>query len=204
MISKVSLGLSVVLAAAVIYLFTQQGANPNSQPESNETKTSSETSVDASMIAFIREDSILVNYDFVTEEGKRLEGKLEAKNKRLNQEMGVYQQEAAKWEGYLQQDQSQATYEMAMQDMTARESKLTEMQAELEKIQLDYTVDLTDKVQECVTQYAKDNGIAMVVYQAQVGSPILYGSGGIDITAEITAILNREYAETKSSEEAEE
>ena len=204
MISKVSLGLSVVLAAAVIFLFTQLPPTPNSQMEPDEIKISSETSVDASTIAFIREDSILVNYDFVTEEGKRLEGRLEAKNKRLNQEMGIYQQEAAKWEGYLQQDQSQATYEMAMKDMTAREAKLAEMQAELENIQLEYTVELTDKVQECVTQYAKDYGIAMVVYQAQVGSLILYGSEGIDITEEITAILNQEYAEAKTSEAAEE
>lgn len=204
MISKVSLGLSVVLAAAVIYLFSQQGASPEPRPEADRSEMTSESAEEGVALAFIREDSILVNYDFVTEEGKRLEGKLEAKNKRLNQEMALYQQEAQKWEGYLQQDQSQATYEMAMQDMQTREAKLANMQAELENIQLEYTVELTDKVQECVTQYAKDNGISMVVYQAQVGSPILYGSGGIDITEEITAILNQEYAADKAAEEAEE
>lgn len=204
MISKVSLGLSVVLAAAVIYLFNQQGSGPEVQPAMDQSEMSSETAVDADVIAFIREDSILVNYDFVTDEGKRLEGQLEARNKRLNKEMNDYQMEAAKWEEYLQKDQSQQTYEMAMQDMTNRETKLAKMQGEIENLQLEYTVELTDKVQECVTQYAKDNGIEMVVYQAQVGSPILYGSSGIDITDEITDILNQEYAALKAIEEGEE
>ena len=204
MISKISLGLSVVLAAAVVYLFSQQGSQEMPEPRAESTEASTDTGVTRDVLAFIREDSILANYTFVTEEGKRLESKLEAKNKRLNQEMTNYQQAAAKWEEYLQRDQSQQTYDMAMQDMSKRESKLAEMQAELESIQVEYTVVLTNKVQECVTQYAKDNSIAMVVYQAQAGSPILYGSSGIDITDEITAILNEEYALEKALEKGEE
>jgi Skp family chaperone for outer membrane proteins len=204
MISKISLGLGVFLAAAVVYLFSQQGSQEMTEPRAESTEASIDAGITSDVLAFIREDSILVNYTFVTEEGKRLESKLEAKNKRLNQEMANYQQEAAKWEEYLQRDQSQQTYDMAMQDMTKREAKLAEMQAELENVQVEYTVVLTNKVQDCVTQYAQDNGIAMVVYQAQQGSPILYGSTGIDITDQITAILNEEYAQEKALEEGEE
>lgn len=205
MTSKISLGLSIVLAAAVVYLFTQQGnSDPVVDRDSDTEEMTSDTESSGGVIAFIREDSILANYDFVKEEGKKLEGRMEAKSKTLNREMAAYQQEAAKWENYLAQDQSQQMLDLAISEMTKKESELERMQSDLEKMQLDYTIQLTEDVQDCVTKYAEENNIEMVVYQASMGSPILYGSEGVDITSEITDQLNIDYARAKALKAGEE
>ncbi|NNE55045.1 MAG: hypothetical protein HKN32_03420, partial [Flavobacteriales bacterium] len=112
MAGKLALGINVLLAIAVIYLFTTNHDHTSTEPTStDEEVTQPEVSDDGMLkVALIREDSILNNYNYVIEEGKRLEQRASQKSIKFQQELQEYQNEVARWEGLLAQKQDKELY----------------------------------------------------------------------------------------------
>ena len=97
MAGKISLALSAVLAAAVIYLFIQQDSGP-AEPEAQETSMPevAPAAGDALNIAILYEDSVLANYDFMKAREPRINEKLRKKNADLENKVRKYQEEELK------------------------------------------------------------------------------------------------------------
>lgn len=208
MAGKISLAISALLAIAVIYLFTQGGNNSSdeSTADSEVLQSSDDPIADDGnfRVAYIVEDSILASYEFVKVEGKRLEQRVTQKSVQLQQEMMEYQNEAAKWENLLSQKQDQELYEMAMTEMAGKEKRLADMQNNIDRMQVEFSAQLTEKVQTFLEEYAKTNAIDLVLNDAQVGSSIMYSSSALDITSDVISGLNAEYAAEQLAEETEE
>ncbi len=211
MLSKISLGISVVLAACVIYLFTQQNKGPKDLGTMNARESVDLLDSDREpgragvpTVAFVLEDSILTQYQFVLDETPLLEDKSQAAARRYNREMESYQTEMAKWQDYLSQPgATEADQEKAMQDMAGREQRLQSMQYEIEKLQIDFNTEVFLDVTECVERYAKENNIDVVMNKNVQLASILYSSESLDITDQIVSILNAEYASKKAEMEGE-
>lgn len=208
MLSKVSLGISVVLAACVVYLFTQKDqGSVDSQPMMEHHDAASEQDrapgqAGVPTVAFVLEDSILTQYQYVLDQGPLLEDRSQAAALRYNREMENYQNEMAKWQDYLSQPGATAAdQEKAMQDMANREQKIQRMQYEIEKLQLEFNSEVTTKVTECVERYAKENDIDVVMNKNMQMANILYSNESLDITGQVVSILNAEYAAENKVEE---
>jgi Skp family chaperone for outer membrane proteins len=208
MLSKVSLGISVILVACVVYLFTQKGqGSQDSHDMVDHHDGAIEQDRDLGRagvptVAFILEDSILTQYQYVIDEAPLLEDRSQAAARRYNREMEQYQNEMAKWQDYLSQPGATAEdQEKAMNDMAIREQKIQNMQYEIEKLQLDFNSEVFTYVTECVERYAKENDIDVVMNKNVQLASILYSNESFDITSQVVSILNAEYAADNKVEE---
>jgi len=201
MAGKISLVLNGLLIIAVLFLFSSLGNGAgNTQGESGFDGGNA----DGLTVVYIMEDSILSGYDYVKEEGQRLEEKVTQKQMQIQQEMNTYQTEAARWEELLANSKDQETYNMAMQDMQKRERDIQAMQNSLENMKVQFSEDLTLRVQDYLKDYAADHGIDIILNDAQVGSSILYSTASLDVTADVLKGLNEEYAQEMQEYDEEE
>ncbi len=206
MAGKIALAINALLIIAVIVLFTRGDQQQATQDDGGQAITSEPQSNDqgqALRIAYIKEDSILANYEYVKIEGKKLEQRAQQKGNQFQREMAEYQEEAAKWEQLLAKEQSQELLQMAMSELGGKEKRLNDMQNEMDRMQMDFSSDLTERVQSYLKIFAAENGLDLVLNDAQVGSSILYSSGTLDVTDAVVDGLNAEYAAETAANEAE-
>ncbi|MCB0761015.1 MAG: OmpH family outer membrane protein [Flavobacteriales bacterium] len=198
MLSKISLGISLVLAVLVGVLFMKSGNN--SEASVNAADDSAEH-VKMSLpdggvrIAYVVEDSILANYQYVLDEAPKLEDRSQAAARRYNQMLEQYQMEAVKWQEYLSSPSAkESDKDVAMQDMGERERKIQQMEFEIEKLQVDFNTEVFHRVTDYLNRYSEENGIQLVLNKNMQTASILYSNEVMDITSAVVSGLNAEYA----------
>lgn len=205
MLSKVSLGVSLVLAACVVFLFTKldgktnEGDEPTMEArvESGNTPTSGQTT-----LAYVVEDSILANYQYVIDEAPLLEDRTQAKARVYQREIEDYQLETAKWQEYLSSPSAtEADRNLAMEDMAKREQKIQALEYELEKLQLDFNSEVFVRVTDYLEKYSLENNIDVVLNKSSQNVSILYSNGALDITNQIVAGMNADYSAENVTED---
>lgn len=208
MLNKVFAGITVLVVAALVYLFIQVNAL---KPEGQGTSTSSLSEAGGGRafvldsaglkIGYVNLDTLDARYNLILD-----------KNKELNRERANLERRmAAKMEQAEKRYQEIMTIASSMSQREAEEAQaeLQQMQAEIQQYQQELSeelaekelamrTELTSKLNDYLDRYNRDQGYHYII-SAGAGSPILLAHDSLDITLQVLNGLNSEYAEQVSA-----
>lgn len=181
----------LALAAVVFYSCGKKTDSTGADATSKEGAASGDLK-----IAFVYTDSVINKYEFfkkrseeITEKGKKLDLDLQSRAKGFEQEVAIFQQTGgnmtqnqarAKQDELMQKEQNLVAYRNnLMQELSADESKLLN--------------DVYEQVQAFMKEYAKDNGIDLILSHTR-GGAMWYATDAIDVTKSVVEGLNKKYS----------
>lgn len=207
MLSKISLGINALLVIAVIVLFVRTSKSkmdveaPEMLPQ-NSAFTSPDGPKGAVM-AYVNGDSLNAKYKFIVDKTKLLEQKYKQAELNVQKEYNARKVEVDQLMSYAQSGQ--------MKDAEAPEveAKLMQLQNEMQNIEAQASKavmereaelqnDLMQRVSVFMDNYAKQKGIDYIVNYQPTTNFILYGNNSYDVTSEVIALLNAEYAKEQA------
>lgn len=214
MIGKISLGINVILIAAVAYLFSQLGNSKVSEVDEKEGEIAQDTTIvekelaSALKIAYVLGDSINEKYKYLEDRRDELIRRSRRSDDKLRREMQSMEE---RYMELMQKQQSggftsQEEVLAAEQELQDRQMKLEEMQNEeaqnLSRYERNMQLEFFDRIQEFMEGYARENDIDMVV-NIQEGGSVLYSNESNDVTSDVLRKLNEEYDEELATEKSE-
>lgn len=192
-----SLVVSVVLFVAVagLYFLHFSGSKSNGAGKGeNKDDASSELK-----IAFIKVDSLVVNYDFAQEMHDGFTKQQEAFTKEYGEKRNRFESQAAAFQEKVQRG-GFLSQERAMQErdrLVGEEQQIgkldQELSAKLAQMQADNNKQLLDSVLNYLKVYNKDEKYSYILNAAEV----LVGDESHNITKEVLVGLNARYSKTK-------
>lgn len=212
MLSKITLGISVVLLALVAYLFGQlndlkENANQDSNIAiSEDADVNTDTSEGSVRVAFVRGDSIMLNYKFVEDEQNKLIKKAKSSENKLQRRMGEAEKE---YQSLVEYANSGSATEKELQITQNRimelEYELQQMQQDeqqkIARVEMEFQTELYNRISDYLKVYGEENGIDMIFNYEPAGQTLLYSMDAFDVTQDVVAALNQKYEQENSSAE---
>ncbi len=213
MLNKITLGISIVLLALVGYLFGQLNDLKENAHQDNELRVidNSTENTDAAeegslRVAFVRGDSIMLNYKFVEDEQNKLIKKAKSSENKLQRRMGEAEKE---YQSLVEYANSGSATEKELQITQNRimelEYELQQMQQEeqqkIARVEMEFQTELYNRISDYLKVYGEENGIDMIFNYEPAGQTLLYSMDAFDVTQEVVAALNQKYEEENSSAE---
>lgn len=209
---NLSLGLSVILVIAVIYLYYLHFKSPvavdaftvKAESESPASKIPVQPSeIKPSKIVYINADTLFEKYQYVKEIKKetnakqsRMESVYKEKAQLLQQDYMEYQQKAS--QGMISQDQAKTTEE----DLSKRKTELDKMEEQINLL-MDETQKKNQEIQKEINdflkEYNKTGEYNYILAYTTIGGSILYASENLDITKDVVTGLNERYLDKKKN-----
>ena len=208
---KTLMAINGVLLVAVIFLFFKvftmkpgvvegipnTGQNPVDVSDQVTHAFQADTSEKKfASVAFIFNDSLLLNYNFITDMNAVLQSELRSSENKLSNKMALYESE------YNSLVEMQ--YALTQGEIAEREQSLMNMEGEIQNLQMkleeDYyqlQMDLESQLYQRVSGFLKKYGEQHNYDYVMGVSPIsgvLYANEALDITGPVLAGLNAEYA----------
>jgi outer membrane protein len=194
-----SLVLIVVLFIAVagIYIlhFSGNKLNGSGKVGANEDSASSELK-----IAYIKVDSLVVNYDFAQEMHDGFSKQQEAFTKEYGDKRSRFESQAAAFQEKVQRG-GFLTQERAMQErdrLVGEEQQITkldqELSSKLSQIQADNNKQLLDSLLNYLKIYNKDKKYSYILNAGEV----LIGDESYNITKEVLVNMNARFSKARS------
>ncbi len=213
MTGKISLALNILLAIAVIYLFTKiTGTTEEESVDQLEEVVPTEKTYPS--IAYVNNDSLTLNFELMSDITAELKtysddiSALEAKFQRDQQKRANVENEfyANVQNGvFTSEAQVQAAQIEAGQQAERLEGELKRVQKNLENKYAKYqekTVLLNDsllkQVKKYVDQFSQEKSIDLILLYTQNQNG-LYANDKLDVTAEVLEGLNNQYAQDKAA-----
>jgi outer membrane protein len=206
MLSKISLGISAVLAILVGYLFLQKGGNTEIAPLNLPVTTNADgqSTIKPVIVAYFNGDSIMAKYAFFQDKKVMLEGNVKTSENQLRQEAASKQKEIEELVNYAR------TSELTEENKAEVEQRIYELQMEMQQSEdkasntlLDKqnaaNLEMMDRIEAYAKEYAQQNGIDYVLSYQRSAQVIFYSNPAYDITAQLLAGLNARYLEEKNS-----
>ena len=206
MLPKISLGISVVLAILVGYLFFQKGGNTEIAPLNLPVTTNADgqSTIKPVIVAYFNGDSIMAKYTFFQDKKVMLEGNVKTSENQLRQEAANKQKEIEELVNYAR------TSELTEENKAEVEQRIYELQMEMQQSEdkasntlLDKqnaaNLEMMDRIEAYAKEYAQQNGIDYVLSYQRSAQVIFYSNPAYDITAQLLAGLNARYLEEKNS-----
>jgi outer membrane protein len=157
------------------------------------------------VVAYVNADSLNEHYGFIVDKRKQLESKLKTAEANVRKEYQSRQSEVERLIQYAEKNPNLSqTEQMAIQnDIMRMEGEIAQVQERemtaIQKQRDELDTELHARVKQYLEAYSKQRGIDYVFnYQAGLHT-ILYGGKAYDVTAEVLAGLNAEYAQEKES-----
>lgn len=199
---NLSLILNTVLAIAVIVLFVKVFSNNPKSPSEKAFYKNDSLNAGLLPIAYINVDSLLLNYQFAKEANESLIKKQEdsrlsinTKARQLQTEMGEFQRklEANAFLSRERAEQEQSRLLKRQEDLRELDGQLSQ---QLMQVQQKMSEQLRDTINSFLKEYNKDQKYQLILSNTSSDN-ILYATEGLDITPEITELLNKRYAAKK-------
>jgi outer membrane protein len=199
---NLSLILNAVLAIAVIVLFVKVFSNNPKSPSEKSFYKNDSLNAGLLPIAYINVDSLLLNYQFAKEANESLIKKQEdsrlsinTKARQLQTEMGEFQRklEANAFLSRERAEQEQSRLLKRQEDLRELDGQLSQ---QLMQVQQKMSEQLRDTINSFLKEYNKDQKYQLILSNTSSDN-ILYATEGLDITPEITDLLNKRYAAKK-------
>ena len=199
---NLSLILNAVLAIAVIVLFVKVFSNNPKSPSEKSFFKNDSLNAGLLPIAYINVDSLLLNYQFAKEANESLIKKQEdsrlsinTKARQLQTEMGEFQRKLEA-NAFLSRERA----ELEQSRLLKRQEDLRELDGQLSQqlmqVQQKMSEQLRDTINSFLKEYNKDQKYQLILSNTSSDN-ILYATEGLDITPEITDLLNKRYAAKK-------
>lgn len=201
---NLSLILNGILAIAVIVLFVKVFGDSSKGTSKHSVATHDSICNGMLPIAYVNVDSLLLNYNFAKEANESLIRKQEdsrlninTKARQLQTEMSEFQRklEANAFLSRDRAEQEQARLLKRQQDLQQLDGQLSQ---QLMQVQQKMSEQLRDTIESFLETYNKDGKYEYILSNTSKDN-ILYANKakGYDITAEITELLNKRYANKK-------
>jgi Skp family chaperone for outer membrane proteins len=211
MLAKISMALSAALAVCVIFLWVKM-----SGVQSGSTTLPEDVPVAAAfsgtggprptVVAYVNGDSLNAKYNFIVEKSKDLDQKMASAEERVKKEYGPRQAQYEQNMRYAQEHPEMSDAEaMALQkDIERLQIEMDEIQQRevgvLQKKEAQLQEELIKRVNDYLAKYTKERGIDYVINKQSEFQVLLFGNADYDITAEVIAGLNAEYAAEKEAQ----
>ena len=226
---NLSLGINAVLAIAIAVLFYFQFAEKAPEARKNTVDSAVVDSVSATLkIAYINQDSLLLNYRLIDEleadlevERKKSERRVKTRTATLEKEVETMAMEfQRKYEELERQGSTmnETLRNMKMQELQSMQTSAQEfsMAAEQDVMALqekeqrrllnqeaEGTLEVNRRMKEFINDYNAEYGFSFVLAYSNQAGGILYGNPALDITKDVVDGLNAIYDEEKAAEAAE-
>ena len=207
MIGKISLGVTSVLAILVAVLwFKVSGLSAvNTKEESVQIAPAfaGEGGPRPTVVAFVNGDSLNTKYNFIVEKSRDLDQKMTAAEERVKKEYAPRQAQYEQNMRYAQEhpDMSQTEAAALQQDMERLQIEMDEIQQRevgvLQKKEAQLQEELLSRVNQYLAKFTQERGIDYVINKQSEFQVLLFGNADYDITSEVIAGLNAEYAAEK-------
>lgn len=202
MLAKISLGISTLLAIAVVYLLMNRNATTEAPVNNMPTiapALQTEGGPRPIVLAYVNGDSLNEKYKFITEKTKALEARYKSADRKVGDEYKKREKDAKDLMDYYQQNPN-----MSEQDKYDIQQKLAQLESEMQDIQRDATGglakeeeqlqrELLSRVNKFLENYSKAHGIDYVMNHQGSINLMLYGNQAYDITSDVIKGLNEEY-----------
>lgn len=176
----------------------------NKPSQSTETSASTESSAADKTeikIAYVQTDSLIAKFTFykeksteITDKGKRYENELGTRARGFEQEVANFQQTATS----MTMNQARAKEE----ELAKKQSNLVmfrdNLMRELSEDEAKLYADVYDQVQAYLTEFAKANGIDMILSYTR-GGAVWYSDAAFDVTEKVLEGLNKKYEASKTA-----
>ncbi|NQD71892.1 OmpH family outer membrane protein [Sphingobacterium shayense] len=197
-LTKVTLGLTVVIAAASC----NQNQTPGGSKSTDSTSTVSGTAAD-DKIAYINSDTLSEKYEYFKDIRTKLEAKVKKAQGDLQSKGQAFQREVA--------DYQQKAASMSASERQATEEKLARKQDELGRLDQNASASIAqdestefNNVYNTITEYlkkhAQEKGYKLVLTYSKSNPTVLYADSKLEITNDVIEALNKEYKEKKDKE----
>jgi Skp family chaperone for outer membrane proteins len=209
MIAKISIGVSAVLAILVAALWFKVSGLSSGGAAQPTVEVAPAFAGDggprATVVAFVNGDSLNVKYDFIVEKSKDLDQKMAAAEERVKKEYAPRQTQYEQNMRYAQEhpEMSEAEAIALQQDMERLQIEMDEIQQRevgvLQKKETQLQEELLSRVNQYLAKFTKERGIDYVINKQSEFQVLLFGNSDYDITGEVIAGLNAEYAAEKQA-----
>ena len=193
---NLSLVINVVLAIAVgvlLFLHFRDGSKSNTHKTGASVNSTAGSAAPGAPIAYIDMDSLAVNYTYYKDKKadfeksqRNLEASISSGQESLQREAYELQQKAPS----MTQAEAEATQQRLLDKKNRleqqRDNGAMTIQAEMNK----FSVELYANIDSAIQDYNKDHKYAYVL-SYQRGGTVLYRDKGLDITADVVALLNK-------------
>jgi len=184
-----------VLLAATIVSCNNQGTKP-----STASQTGDSTQVNAEQIVYVNVDTLLEKYEYfkdirtkLEEKAKKAQADLQSRSNAFQREVADYQQKAPTMSAADRQSTEERLArkqdELARHNQNASTSFAQEEASENEK--------LYGRITDYLKKHAKENGFKFVLTYSATNPGVLYADESLEITDEVLAALNADYAKEK-------
>ncbi|MFK7757310.1 MAG: OmpH family outer membrane protein [Flavobacteriales bacterium] len=204
MTGKISLALNILLAIAVIYLFTKISSIPAEEPV-EAAEEIEETEKTYPSIAFVDNDSLALNYKFRLDKSKMLEkAAADAKaieNKLAKAQEDYYEIMNKSQTGGFNSDAeikaAEAKYLRLQEDVPYLQTQMDKRLNILGKMEREVNDSLYARLYRYVDKYVSDKPVDVILLYSK-GITGLYKNNVLDVSSEIIQGLNDEYEAEKS------
>lgn len=190
--------ISGILAVCVIVLFILHFTSKKDCVQNSGIRTSDSIST-VLPIAYVRLDSLLVNYNFSKEVSETLLKKHEDARLKLNQRARQLQTDMGKF-----QEKVQNNAFLSRERAEAEQQSLVRKQQDLQKMEQDLSTDIAkeqqlmnEQLRDSINSFLKDYNDVKKYQLILTGEVVLQGEDAYDITSEVIEGLNARYPEKK-------
>lgn len=197
--------ISGVLAAAILALFIlhfTSRSNGNG-PSRKDFSAANDSSVTLP-VAYVRVDSLLLNYNYAKDMNEALMRKEESSRATLTQKERGLQAAAQEFErkarnnAFLSQERAQQEQQRIMNMQQDYEQTAQRLSQEFALEQQKLNIELEDTIKVRLVEYNKNKGY-QIIYSNTGSDNILFADDKYDITREVIDFLNGRYGPTTSS-----
>lgn len=197
--------ISGVLAAAIITLFilhftSRSNTNGTSRKDFSINNDSSITLP----VAYVRVDSLLINYNYAKDMNEALMRKEESSRATLTQKERNLQAAAKEFDrklrnnAFLSQERAQQEQQRLVNMQQDYEQTAQRLSQEFALEQQKLNIELEDTIKVRLVEFNKDKGY-QIIYSNTGSDNILYANDKYDITKEVIDFLNKKYGPSTSS-----
>lgn len=185
----------VIIAACVLSVLYSCGEAKKSKDKETEVKSDTVmTKSDGLVIAYFENDSIPEHFDFYKKTLEVLAGKQKSFEAKLMQYQNELQSKASDLQRkYESQSLSPAQLEAGQRGLEAKQQNIAEYQqsvgGKLQEEEFESTKLLINKMEMYSKEYAKKNGITLLLYK-QKGGQVLYADSTMDVTMDFIKYMN--------------
>lgn len=204
---KITLALSAVallLAAYAAFLKGDDDAAKAADANTFENARMQDDSVslddaDTPKVAYVRGDSLNLGYQFFIDKQDEMINSTRQSESKLQRQLAKAEGEYQELVKYAQSGQAtDEELQIAQQRMMELEYELQAMQQQeqerLLRKEQEFQAEITGRITAFLDRYAKENDIDLILNWGISGEGVLYGSQPYDITRQVVAGLNAEYA----------
>lgn len=172
------------------------------QPKTD-SKTTTSTTVatpEKAEIVYVNSDTLIHNYEYAKDMGKRLQDKGKAANddvvsrkQAFQRQVGDYQKNAAT----MSADQRASTEQKLQRDGQQVQAYEQNATAEFQQMSASEQSKLYDKIADFAKTYAKEKGYKLVLTYSKANPTVLFGDPSLDVTQDVVKRLNDLYSKEK-------